>query len=349
MGRASFFDPQLAGLARISENETVKFVLAIFLGVCATCPTTLAQTSSESIEVIRIRPNFYMLAGAGGNIGVQIGSEGVVLVNAGAPGASDQVLNAIQKLTDQKIRYIIDTSADPDFVGGNAKLAKAGLSIFPASNPGREEFERLMTNGGAASILAHEKVLLRMSAPTGKVAAFPSEAWPTESFAERRKYIYLNHEPIEIFHHPAAHTDGDSIVFFRISDVVVTGDILDTTRFPVIDVGKGGSVQGEIDALNHVIELAISPVPFIYEEGGTYVIPGHGRVCDQLDVVEYRDMVVVIRDTIADMLKRGMTLDQIKAADPAKPYEHQYGSASGPWTTNDFVEAVYKSLAGKQQ
>jgi len=290
-----------------------------------------------------------MIAGAGGNIGVQIGSDGVVLVNAGTEQASGQVVAELKKLTDQPIRYILDTSADPDFVGGNARLAKAGHTIFPMAGNDRGDIDKLMTNGGAASILGTEKVLLRMSAPTGKVAAFSSDAWPTESFAQRRKYLFLNHEAIEMFHEPAAHTDGDSIVFFRISDVVVAGDILDTTRFPVINVDKGGSVQGEIDALNHVIELAISPVPFVYQEGGTYVIPGHGRICDQLDVVEYRDMVVVVRDVVQDMMKRGMTLEQIKAASPAKPFERQYGATSGPWTTNDFVEAVYKSLAGKKQ
>lgn len=325
-------------------------IALLLLPSCINAQTNDVEESADGIEVLQIRPNFYMIAGAGGNIGVQIGRDGVVLVDSGAENASGQVLAALQKLTQGRIRYIINTSADPDHVGGNAKLAKAGLSIFPAANPGREEFERLMTNGGAASILAHEKVLARMSAPTGKVAAYPSAAWPTESFAEPRKYIYFNHEPIEMFYHPAAHTDGDVVVFFRTSDVVVTGDILDTTRFPVIDVEKGGSVQGEIEALNHVIELAISPVPFIYDEGGTYVIPGHGRVCDQLDVVEYRDMVVIVRDVIQDMIKRGMTLEQIKAADPAKPYERQYGATSGPWTTNDFVEAIYKSLtAGKKQ
>lgn len=324
--------------------------LALLLTVGGSAQVAHGEQGSDGIEVLRVRPNFYMIAGAGGNIGVQIGRDGVVLVDSGAVDFSGQVLAAIQKLTEGRIRYIINTSADADHVGGNAKLAKAGLSIFPAANPGREEFERLMTNGGAASILANEKVLLRMSAPTGKVAAFPTDAWPTESFAENRKYIYFNHEPIEMFHHPAAHSDGDTIVFFRTSDVVVAGDILDTTRFPVIDLEKGGSVEGEIDALNHIIELAVSPIPFIYDEGGTYVIPGHGRICDQYDVVEYRDMVVVVRDVIQDMIHRGMTLEQIKAADPAKPYERQYGATSGPWTTNDFVEAVYKSLtAGKKQ
>ena len=186
-----------------------------------------------------------------------------------------------------------------------------------------------------------------MSAPTGKAAGYPAEAWPTETFNRERNYIYLNHEGIEIFHPPAAHTDGDSVVFFRISDVVLAGDILDTTRFPVIDLEKGGSIQGEIDALNHLIDLAIPPGPLPYQEGGTYVIPGHGRICDQADVTDYRDMVVIIRDVIADMKERGMTLDQVKAASPAKPYERQYGSDSGPWTTNAFVEAVYKSLSVK--
>ncbi len=327
----------------------MKAVIATLFLVCAIAQIARAQASGESIEVLRVHPNFYMIAGAGGNIGVDIGPDGVVLVDAGSQGASGKVLAEIQKITDQPIRYIIDTSADPDHVGGNARLAKAGKSIFPVSETERAEFEKLMTNGGAASILAHEKVLLRMSAPTGKVAAFGSDAWPTEIFSQKRKYIYLNREPIEIFYHPAAHSDGDSIVFFRTSDVVVTGDILDTTRFPVIDLEKGGSVQGEIEALNHVIELAISPVPFIYQEGGTYVVPGHGRICDQYDVVEYRDMVVVVRDVVQDMLQRGMTLEQIKAASPAKPFEHQYGATAGPWTTNDFIEAVYKSLTGKKQ
>ena len=306
----------------------------------------MSQTSSSEIEVLRVRPNFYMIAGAGGNIGVQIGDDGVVLVDAGSEQTTAVVLAEIKKLTNLPIRYIINTSADADHVGGNAKLARAGHTIFPLAVNDRGEIDKLMTNGGAASILASEKVLLRMSAPTGKVAAYSSDAWPTESFSQPRKYLFLNHEAIEIFHHPAAHSDGDSMVFFRMSDVVVTGDILDTTRFPVIDVTKGGSVQGEIDALNHVIELAISPVPFVYQDGGTYVIPGHGRICDQLDVVEYRDMVVIVRDAVQDMMKRGMTLDEIKAASPAKPFERQYGATSGPWATNDFVEAIYNSLAG---
>ena len=160
--------------------------------------------------------------------------------------------------------------------------------------------------------------------------------------------MYLNSEGIEILHQPAAHTDGDAMVFFRRSDVVVAGDILDTTRFPVIDVALGGSIQGEIDALNKLIDLTIAPTPFIYKDVGTYVIPGHGRVSEQMEVVDYRDMVVLVRDVVADLIKQGKTLDQIKAARPALPYETRYGSQTGPWTTNAFVEAIYKSLIQKK-
>ena len=161
--------------------------------------------------------------------------------------------------------------------------------------------------------------------------------------------MYLNGEGIEVLYQPAAHTDGDAIVFFRRSDVVVAGDILDTTRFPVIDVARGGSVQGEIAALNRIVDTAIPSVPIVSREEGTLVIPGHGHVCDQLDVVEYRDMVTIIRDRIRDLIKAGMTLDQIKAASPARGYIRRYGSDTGPWTTNNFVEAVYRSLVQEKR
>ncbi len=305
--------------------------------------------SNGELDVVRLRPNFYVIAGAGGNIAVQTGPEGLVLVDAGTAQASDRVIAAVRRISDQPIRYIINTSADADHVGGNGKLSRAGRNILamgPAPLGG--EFAKGMTNGYAATVVAAEKVLLRMSAPTGTAAAFPNDTWPTESFTERRKYLYLNHEGIEMLRQPAAHTDGDSIVFFRASDVVAAGDVIDADRFPIIDVEKGGSIDGEIEALNRVIALAVRPVPFFAQEGGTYILPGHGRVYDQADAVEYRDMIVIIRDVVQDMIRRGMTLDQIKEAGPARPYEPRYGSKSGPWTTNDFVAAVYRGLVGKK-
>lgn len=303
-------------------------------------------SKSGDLEVYHVRPNFYMIAGAGANIGVQFGPDGVIVVDSGDGSKTDQVLAVIKKISDQPIRYIIDTSAGPDHVGGNEALSKAGRTMLPITDTVGAELAATMTSGGVAPILAAENVLLRMSAPSGKDSAYSADAWPSETFSLRSKAMNINGEGIEVLRQPAAHTDGDSFVFFRGSDVVMAGDILDTTRFPVIDLAKGGSIQGEIDALNRLVALAIPSVPFVWRAGGTYVVAGHGRICEQSDVVEYRDMITIIRDIIQDMLNRGMTLEQVKAADPTKAY-YEYGSQPGPASADAFVEAVYKSLTAK--
>jgi cyclase len=299
------------------------------------------------LEILQLRPNFYMIVGAGGNIAVQVGPDGAVVVDSGTEDKADAVVAAIKKLSPEPIRFVIDTSARPEHVGGNEKVARAGETLFNIiSNPQN----MAMTNGGAAGIVAAETVLRRMSAPgSGGESALPRAAWPTDAFLERRKYMYFNGEGIELLHQSAAVTDGDSIVFFRRSDVVAAGDILDMTRFPMIDVAGGGSIQGEIDALNKLVELAIPSIPMDWRDDGTLVVPGHGRVCDQYDVVEYRDMVTIIRDRIRDLIRQGKTLEQVKAASPTVGYSRQYGSDSGPWTTNMFIEAVYKSLIQAQE
>lgn len=286
----------------------------------------------DPLEVIRLQGNVYMIAGAGGNIVAQTGPDGVVLVDAGSATMADAVVAAVKKLSGQPIRYIIDTSADADHVGGNDGVSKAG--------------EFLDRTAGAMT-LAHERVLMRMSAPTGQQSPFVFDAWPKTTYLDR-KDIYLNDEAIRIAHQPAAHSDGDSIVFFRRSDVLVTGDIFDQTRFPVIDVARGGSIQGEIAALNVLAGIAVTPTPLPWQEGGTIVVPGHGRVCEPAELVEYRDMITIIRDVVQDMIAKGMTLDQIKAAEPTKGYSGEFGSSSGSWTTDMFVEAVYKSLTAKK-
>jgi glyoxylase-like metal-dependent hydrolase (beta-lactamase superfamily II) len=306
--------------------------------------TSGSQTSIAAeggLEVLQLRPNFFMIAGAGSNIGVQVGDDGVVVVDAGSAGSAANVLAAIQKISPRPIRYVIDTSADPDHVGGNETLSKAGQTLFTA--PGSFGLPGNFLQG-VASIMSAEKVLSRMSAPTGQESPYPAAAWPTETFDQPRKYMFLNGEGIEILHQPAAHTDGDAIVFFRRSDVVVAGDILDLTRFPVIDIARGGSIEGEIAALNRLIDLAIPSVPIVSREAGTIVIPGHGRLCDQLDVVEYRDMVSIIRDRVRDLRDAGMTLDQVKAAAPARGYTRRYGGEPGSPATNGFIEAIYNSL-----
>jgi glyoxylase-like metal-dependent hydrolase (beta-lactamase superfamily II) len=302
------------------------------------------QGSSTDLDVVQVRPDFYMIAGAGGNVAVQLGSAGVVLVDSGSAPMADAVLAAVKRLTDRPIRYVINTSADADHVGGNEKLSKAGQTIlgFQGSSGVSEE---VYTNGGAAGVLAHENVFTRMSAPG---SPFPFAAQPTKTYAGRSYPMYLNGDGIQVIHMPAAHSDGDSIVFFRRADVIVSGDILDTTRFPVIDVGKGGSIQGEIDALNGILDMMIPPFPLRWREERTYVIPGHGFVADYGDVVEYRNVVTIVRDRVADMIGKGMTVEQVKAADPTKGFRKRYGSDKGAWTTDMFVEAAFNGLSRKK-
>jgi len=317
--------------------------LSVSGAMAARGPGQSRQVSTETggLEVLELRPNFFMIAGAGGNVGVQVGEDGLVVVDAGSSDKASAVVEAIRRLSPRPIRYVIDTSADADHVGGNEALSKAGQTLFTA--PGSIALPGDFL-GGAASILAAEGVLRRMSAPTGQASPYPGAAWPTETFDHGRKYMYLNGEGIEVLHQPAAHTDGDVMVFFRRSDVVMAGDILDTTRFPVIDVARGGSIQGEIAALNRLADLAIPSVPIVSREAGTIVVPGHGRLCDQFDVVEYRDMVTIIRDRVQELVDAGRTLEQVRAASPARGYTRRYGADSGPWTTNQFIGAVYASL-----
>lgn len=329
--------------------RAIRYLLAL-LCACGVTLTLGQQTAfaqqleqlalGDGVELFQIRSNFYVLTGLGANIGVQVGTDGAIVVDAGDAARADRLVSEIKKLTHHPIRYVINTSADADHVGGNEQVARAGRTLFRVANP----FGNAMTNDGAASILAAEGVLLRMSAATSGSAAYPSAAWPGETFSQPRKYMFLNDEAIEVLHQPNAHTDGDSIVFFRRSDVVMTGDIIDMRRFPVIDVSRGGSINGLIVALNRIVELAVPSVPLVSREAGTVVVPGHGRLLDQTDVAEYRDMVTIVRDRIAHLKNEGKSLAEVKAANPTQGYRTRYGSDQGPWTTDMFVEAVYNSL-----
>lgn len=295
------------------------------------------------VEVLQLQPDFYVVVGAGANISVQIGEDGVVLVDTGASTMAEQVLAAIEALTSRPIRFIVNTNADPDHVGGNETLSGAGQSIVPTGG-----LNDIAAFGGRAPIAAEENVLARMSAPHGQESPYPPGAWPTNTYAaalgETHKDMYINGQAVQIFHQPAAHSDADSIVMFRRNDVIAVGDVLDTTRFPVINLDQGGSVQGIIDSLNRIIELTVAPTPMIWQQGGTLVVPGHGRICHEWEVVDYRDMVTIIRDRVQHLIDQDMTLEQIQAANPTQGYRSRYGSERGPWTTANFVEAVYRSL-----
>jgi cyclase len=328
------------------------FVLVLVMVVCLgnwQHRADAQQQGSDDLDVIQLRPNFYVLAGAGGNIVVQTGPVGVILVDSGSEQSADKVLAAVRRITTLPIRYIINTSMDADHVGGNDRIAKAGLSILAGAIAAGAGFsDDVVTNAGRASVLAHENVLTRMSAPTGQQSLAPFELWPTKTFAAKTYAMYLNGEGIQVIHEPGAHTDGNTVVFFRRGDVIATGDVVDTTRFPIIDTERGGTLQGEIDALNHLMDLSIPNLPLQWEPDRTLLVPGHGRVLDKIDLLEYRDMVTIMRDRIQDLITQGKTLAQVKAANPALGYRTKYGSDSGPWTTDKFIDVVYQELAANE-
>ncbi len=308
-----------------------RFLLALailcFVMVLAIVRAQDQASDKSGVQLLHVQGRVHMLVGAGANITVQLGDDAVVLVDSGLPQMSPEVLAAVRSLSQKPIEFIIDTSADADHTGGNRNLAEAGhfISGMNGETPG-------------ASIVSQIAVLDRMSA--GKTAV-PQDLWPTDTY-DTDKWALFNDEAIVLEHPHAAHTGGDTVVFFRRSDVISTGDILTTDRYPMIDLEKGGSIDGEVDALNRLLELM---VPRADEEGGTYVIPGHGRICDRAVVTSYRDMVTIVRDRIAHSVKQGLTLDQVKASRPTLDYDGIYGTDSGPWTTDMFIEAVYKSLS----
>ena len=290
------------------------------------------------IKVQPVQGNIYMLVGAGGNVTVQTGKDGVLVVDTQYAPLSTKIVAAIRTLSSGPIRYIVNTHVHGDHTGGNANLRKAGSTIAG----GNVSFD-IQDAAEGAQIIAHDNVLQRMSR-SGQQPPVPAGALPTSTFIGAEKKLFFNGEGIHLLHQPAAHTDGDTIVFFRRSDVISAGDIFTTTNYPVIDLGAGGTINGIIDGLNRIIDLII---PVYGQEGGTLVVPGHGRLSDMGDVINYREMATIVRDRIQDMVNKGMTIEQVKAARPTRDYDPVYGTETGPWTTDAFVEAVYRTLKKK--
>jgi cyclase len=301
-----------------------------------------ASNPPAALHVVHVQGNVYMIVGAGGNITLQAGDDGVLLVDTGLAAMSDKVVEAVRSISDKPIRYIIDTHIHQDHTGGNAAIAQQGSTIAGGNVVGNIG----SSAGEGATIVAFQSILDRMSDQDSKDKA-PEKAWPTDAYAGPEKKMFFNGEAIEVIHQPSAHTDGDSIVFFRRSDVVSTGDIFTTTNYPIIDLQRGGSIQGIINGLNRLVYQIT--IPAEKQEGGTMVIPGHGRLCDQADVVYYQEMVIIIRDRIEDMINKGMTLDEVKESRPTRDYDPLYGSDKGFWTTDMFVSAVYQSLKNQRE
>ena len=324
----------------MSKSQAFVASVCFAAAVSGLCAVARAQDDLDDVAIhtLHVRDDIYMLVGAGGNITVQIGDDGVLIVDTQFAPLSGKIVAAIAELTSKPIRYIVNTHHHGDHIGGNANLRLAGSTVIGGNMPGAVPY----AEGGGAQVVAHENVLLRLSATLGTEAEAPSSMWPTNSFFDAEKRMYYNGEGIRIIHQPAAHTDGDVVVYFRRSDVVAVGDVFSTTGWPVIDLEAGGSYAGTVAALNAIVDLII---PVYGQDGGTLVIPGHGRLSGLGDVLDYREMVIVVGDRLRSMIEAGMTLEQVKAAEPAKDYAPVYGTSSSFWTTDRFLEAAYQSLS----
>ena len=307
-------------------------------GLAIGTTTSIAQgqpqgASTPPVGMLHVQRNVHMLVVNGMNIAVQVGDDGVLLVDAATAAVAPQVIAAIRTLSPKPIHTIINTHVHPDHTGGNESLVKQRGTGAPQ----------------AVRVIAHQTVQDRMiaAAPAGSSGGFRLNAVITlpinNTYDTPTKDFFLNGEPVVIYHAPAAHTDGDSLVHFRSSDVIAVGDVFTPDRYPIIDRATGGSVQGLIAALNHILEIT---VPARFQEGGTYVIPGHGRLSDEADVVEYRDMVTIIRDRVQDLIGKGLTWEQVKAAQPSRDYDIEYDAPGGA-APDAFVEAIYRSLTAK--
>jgi len=298
----------------------------------------------DGVEVLPVQGKVHVIVGAGGNVSAQVGDEGVLVVDSGAVGQSEKILTAITRLTARPVRFLINTNDDADHIAGNGAIVKAHGGTRGPRPGGAGGGNQRGPNAGVMTI-AHENAYNRMSTGRPGVPALTGDGLPESTFFTPKKDFFSNGEAIQLLAQPRAHTDGDVMVFFRSSDVLSTGDVFVTTSYPVIDASRGGSVQGVIDALNTILDIT---VPERNQMGGTRVIPGHGRICNEADVVDYRDMVTIIRDRVRDMAGKGMTLPQIRAARPSLEYDGIYGATTGPWTTDMFLEAVYRGVTERK-
>jgi len=346
--------------------RTVLVAAAAAIGVAsaaAIVPVQAQQANAGQLRVLPVRGNIFLVSGAGTNITVSVGKDGVLLVDSGSAAMAEKTLAVIRDLSrrvtaapmplkscvgvvqgcpwwsssellptttspgaPRPISFIINTSDDPDDIGGNAVIGAAGRTYG---------VRNLDNSIPGAAVVAHENVALRLT------QANQSKLVPTESYGGRDKKLnFFNGEGVVITHPDAAHTDGDSLVYFRGSDVLAVGDVINMTSFPVIDIARGGTVDGLIETLNWILDVCVVEHMM---EGGTIVVPGHGRLIDTADAAYYRDMVTIMRDRVRELRKRGMTLEQIKAARPTRDYDGRYGK-NPQWTPAMFVEAIYRTL-----
>jgi cyclase len=306
------------------RRKLTLIALTAFAARIAYCQAAVSASSNE-IGVLKVQGNVYMVVTPAGNIAAQIGSDGIVVVNTAEEALAPRIAAAIKKLdvngSEKPVQWIVNTDAALNHIGGNVALPVA--SGLPKARQPR--------------IVAQANVLNLIGGRGRAQLKIPEDLWPNDEYSTPTKDFAFNGEAVVVTHVPQALTDGDSIVHFRRSDVLAVGDLFTPGLYPVIRLDRGGSIQGYLDGLNLILRIT---VPLRYQEGGTYVIPGRGRLCDEADVVEYRNMVTIVRDRVLDMVKQNKTWDEVKAARLTRDYDVQYDAKSA----EAFVEAIYKSL-----
>lgn len=294
-----------------------------------------AAEMNQALGLFHVKGQVYVLTGADVNVTVQIGNEAIVFVDTPDPSDVEEMMSLIREISNAPVRQVITTALDPLHLAGNDAVENLGFRGFGGRGAGVDIAIGGNTTG--VTLLAHENVLNRFYLADNDIESLTlTTTYFTPSFD-----FYMNDEGIAVYHMPKAHTDGDSIVFFRSSDVISLGDLLVPGQYPDIDVSSGGTVNGFIEALNFTLALMI---PGPNAEGGTYVVPGHGRIGDEIDVVEYRNMLVIVRDRVKNMIDQGSNLNQILASGLTVDYDTEYGGPRGGPTSSEFITAIYQSL-----
>ena len=296
-------------------------LLLSFALVFAVAPVAAAQVNYDTVQVrtVKVGDGVYMLQGAGGNIGVSVGSDGVILIDDQFAPLSDKIKAAVAALGGP-IRFLLNTHWHGDHTGGNENFAKSGVVI-----------------------VAHENVRRRMSveqfvaAFNQRVPASPTGALPVVTFTDAVTF-YLNGDSINVFHVAPAHTDGDAIIWFRRANVIHMGDTFFNGRYPLVDLSSGGSIDGMVGAADRVLAVA---------DANTKIIPGHGSLGDRAALQTYRTMLATIRDRIRQAVAAGRTLEQVQAAKPTAEFDAVWGN--GRITPTLFVEMLYTDLAARHR
>jgi glyoxylase-like metal-dependent hydrolase (beta-lactamase superfamily II) len=301
------------------------------------------------LRALHVAGQIWLITGQPGesNVLVQVGDQGVLVIDSGTQAMAPKLLAQVQRLAAQDptrapktIRKVINTNGRLDHIGGNELLRKAGGQVIG----GEEAAQQRLLGSGGGEVVAHENVLTRLVTESNVPGGPSKELWPTDTEGFDVDNTRFNDEAIQIVHPRSGNTDGQLVVAFRGSDVVAAGDLVDMTNYPFIDVKRGGSIDGLLVALNQLIAMA---APGNQSEGGTVIGPGHGRLIDQSEVALYRNMVTIIRNLVQYYKNDGKTLSDVLALKPSDGYDARWGKTTGPWTTRDFITAVYETLPAK--